>query len=182
MNPQFTFNQITGGGRFEFSDGSTLEFDEMHNRGLRWRHNDDLVARDVVEAMLALNAHGLSVIEDCIRSAARFVSSESKLTAACLRSARELIYLPKKTNTAPKQLNSISVDELYTGSAVYFLSRRGEVCYVGQTHSLPKRISQHLADKSKKFDSVYYMEVPSQMTDSVERAWIHNLHPEYNKQ
>jgi predicted DNA-binding transcriptional regulator AlpA len=61
---------------------------------------------------------------------------------------------------------------------VYFLVRRGEVTYVGQTDQLDVRSRNHKG--SKDFDRVLYIDVPRERLLEAERYWINKLHPKLN--
>lgn len=84
----------------------------------------------------------------------------------------------------PEPLMGIS--ELRTYSAgvfppcIYFLTLKQVVVYVGQTIQLPARVISHLGDKSKNFDSVFYIPVPRHRLTEVELAFINALMPPLN--
>lgn len=59
---------------------------------------------------------------------------------------------------------------------VYFLCKKGEVVYVGQSSTPVSRIAQHSASK-KDFDRVYLLPVPAYELNNVEAAFIHLLRP-----
>lgn len=61
---------------------------------------------------------------------------------------------------------------------VYFLCRRGEVVYVGQSINVHARIYQHQGIKD--FDSVFYICVPPDELDNWEGAFIRLLNPQQN--
>ena len=62
---------------------------------------------------------------------------------------------------------------------VYFLVRRNEIVYVGQSVSVPSRVAQHAKD-GKKFDSFAYVICDREQLDIVESLYIHALRPELN--
>lgn len=65
---------------------------------------------------------------------------------------------------------------------VYFLLKGGEVVYVGKTtDAWPKRILQHLKKGDKDFDDVWYLEVDRNSLDRVERRFIEEFKPKYNR-
>ncbi len=65
---------------------------------------------------------------------------------------------------------------------VYFLLRKGQVVYVGQTSApWPARILSHLKDGTKEFDDVWYLEVDAQSIIQVEARFIREFDPPYNR-
>lgn len=67
----------------------------------------------------------------------------------------------------------------YPETFVYFLTRRGEVVYVGQTKKGMARPLAHKYDKD--FDGIYIMPCDVKMLDFVESEYIVKYKPEYNK-
>ena len=67
----------------------------------------------------------------------------------------------------------------YPETFVYFLTRRGEVVYVGQTRKGMARPLSHKYDKD--FDGIYIMPCEENMLDFVESKYIVKYKPEYNK-
>lgn len=63
-------------------------------------------------------------------------------------------------------------------SCVYFLCRRGEVVYVGESQCLPHRLRRH--HKEKTFDEVFWIPVPPKERLSVEQQFISALRPRLN--
>lgn len=67
-----------------------------------------------------------------------------------------------------------------TGSGIYFLFRRGEVVYVGQSETICTRVAQHMADKKKVFDSYSWVRVKKDDLNFMETAYIQRFRPEDN--
>lgn len=63
---------------------------------------------------------------------------------------------------------------------VYFLCHQGKVVYVGQSVSVSQRVCNHALEGVKKFDSIYFINVPAFALDDVEGAFIRLLKPQYN--
>jgi hypothetical protein len=63
-------------------------------------------------------------------------------------------------------------------SCVYFLSRKGEVVYVGQTCDLESRVNSHR--QQKRFDEVCFFEPDGDRVEHVEAALIKALRPPLN--
>lgn len=66
------------------------------------------------------------------------------------------------------------------GSGVYFLCQENEVVYVGQSTKLGSRICAHFVERSKHFDTVWFMPVPTDQLIEMEKKFIDLLHPKYN--
>lgn len=65
---------------------------------------------------------------------------------------------------------------------VYFLLHEGVVVYVGQSGAAwPMRAEAHLRDKDKVFDDIWYVEVDRPSLTDVERRFIEEFQPKYNK-
>lgn len=67
----------------------------------------------------------------------------------------------------------------YPETFVYFLTRFGEVVYVGQTKNGMSRPLSHKYDKD--FDGIYIMPCEENMLDFAEDKYIVKYKPEYNK-
>jgi hypothetical protein len=63
---------------------------------------------------------------------------------------------------------------------VYFLCLKGKVVYVGKSRNVVVRIHAHLDDRRKRFDSAYYILLPSCQTDEAERTFISHFKPVLN--
>lgn len=65
---------------------------------------------------------------------------------------------------------------------VYFLLHEGVVVYVGQSGAAwPTRIESHFCDEEKDFDEIWYLEVDRPSLLDVERKFIAEFRPKYNK-
>lgn len=64
-----------------------------------------------------------------------------------------------------------------TGSYVYFLMLDGDCVYVGQTINLRHRLNGH---RTKKYDQVFFIEVPEDVRIQCEKEWIAKLKPALN--
>jgi len=64
---------------------------------------------------------------------------------------------------------------------VYFLKKKSEVVYVGQSINIAQRISDHQREKEKDFDSFDYVECSVDNLNSNETFFIHYYNPKYNK-
>lgn len=67
-----------------------------------------------------------------------------------------------------------------TQCGVYFLVAGGCVMYVGQSTQLGRRLGEHAVDVTKPFDSFHFIQVPPEMLDATERAYISALQPPWN--
>ena len=63
-------------------------------------------------------------------------------------------------------------------TGVYFLYKKDEVVYVGQSVDIERRITEH---PDKKFDSFKYIECNVDELDSLEERCIKEIKPKYNK-
>jgi hypothetical protein len=63
-------------------------------------------------------------------------------------------------------------------SAVYFLSHKGEVIYVGQSVNFLSRIVKHTEEKV--FDAVYYLPTAPERLEETEKRYIRELKPRDN--
>lgn len=61
---------------------------------------------------------------------------------------------------------------------IYFLVDKDKIVYVGQSISLHDRISNHR--QHKNFDRVFYMVVPRDLLNKIERSFIKYLRPSLN--
>jgi hypothetical protein len=65
-------------------------------------------------------------------------------------------------------------------SGIYFLLRDGVIVYVGQAKDIRRRISEHIGEGVKRFDSVAHVRCHPERLLERERAYIEKLLPEYN--
>lgn len=63
-------------------------------------------------------------------------------------------------------------------SAIYFLSHKGEVVYVGQSVNFLRRVVKHM--ESKVFDAVSYIPTHPAKLEELEKHYIRTLRPKYN--
>lgn len=109
--------------------------------------------------------------------AARFATRHPKLSL--WRSKN-----PTPTEQIPEPLRTVgAVKRMDTDQpcVVYFLLHQEEVVYVGQTTmAWPGRIEQHLKERAKVFDDVWYLECDRDSLDAVEQAMIKRFQPKYN--
>lgn len=61
------------------------------------------------------------------------------------------------------------------------LCDKGRVVYVGQSVSVYARVSRHLAEGEKEFDSAFWIAVPIELLNQTESGFIRLLNPKYNK-
>jgi hypothetical protein len=64
---------------------------------------------------------------------------------------------------------------------IYFLWHRGVVVYVGQSKSIRERVYQHIVDQTKAFDAMSFVACGSGQLSSLERRYIKQLLPRYNR-
>lgn len=176
----FTIDKHTYSGTFG-TDSGPLEFAKYGDRGTRWTLYGKLIGRNEVMAIIGTNATGLEIIEQCISMCIEKSQEEIELARGCLREASRRLYLPAVNKNAPKELAHVCVEEMHIGSGVYFLTENQNIVYVGQSKNIPLRIASHIADKQKKFDSVFYLKLPKNDLLDVESEWISSLRPKYNK-
>lgn len=64
---------------------------------------------------------------------------------------------------------------------IYLLKDAGCVVYVGQSRNLLKRVSSHIEERTKKFDSVFFTKVAEEDLNGAELEFIVKYQPRYNK-
>lgn len=79
-------------------------------------------------------------------------------------------------------LKCLPFDKVGYGSGVYFLCKGNDIVYVGESTCLIARISAHLHEKIKDFDSVYFLSIAPHARRKVEKAFIQHYNPKYNIQ
>ena len=79
-----------------------------------------------------------------------------------------------------KKLYELPFDNLVTPSGIYFLCQDSKIVYVGQAVSIGKRIQDHIYQNIKKFNQVFFIAVPSNKLDDIEKACIYYFNPMYN--
>jgi excinuclease UvrABC nuclease subunit len=65
---------------------------------------------------------------------------------------------------------------------VYFLICRGVIVYVGQSSDITFRLSAHVSNRKKEFDSYSYIESNEVNLNNLEAKYIYEFTPFYNKQ
>lgn len=70
------------------------------------------------------------------------------------------------------------ITRIISDSFVYFLSKDGEIVYVGQSKSVGGRLRSHRG--TKEFDKVFAISVPAKRLNEVEGALIRLLNPKLN--
>ena len=73
----------------------------------------------------------------------------------------------------------VEIKRLNILCGIYFLMNDNEVVYVGQSIDIHRRINKH--KESKTFDKIYYLEVDKQNLDEIEKKYILEYQPIYNK-
>jgi hypothetical protein len=66
-------------------------------------------------------------------------------------------------------------------SGIYFLWRKEQIVYVGQSRNITQRIADHIQEGKKRFDGMSYIAVEVIRLDRVERYFIETLLPQYNR-
>ena len=75
-------------------------------------------------------------------------------------------------------------NKFFFNSAIYALVRDNRIVYVGETHCLIRRISEHYTEKSKEFDGFRIIEMSIEDDGDRKRReaeWIMILKPYYNQ-
>jgi len=86
-------------------------------------------------------------------------------------------------NGLPKSLPLLSselrrIDMKMISPCVYFLVKKREVVYIGQSLNLLRRLAQH---GEKDFDEVYYLPVSESEMITTEKVLIRDFNPKLNK-
>ena len=107
---------------------------------------------------------------------------------------RERVGLPAKQEEVPESIrsfwSSLRVASTAVVPGVYFLVRKGQVVYVGQSINVHGRTNSHARERQRKheingiggylFDFALFLPVPRSDLMPVEAAFIRSLVPEYN--
>lgn len=94
---------------------------------------------------------------------------------------------PKPSTEVPIQLrcikNLVELPEKYvrTPPGIYFLALKGEIVYIGQSVSVLSRLSGHILEGVKDFDSVFFLPCPINRLNDFEGAMIRRFMPKLNK-
>lgn len=89
--------------------------------------------------------------------------------------------LPAELFTTPNLLQ-LNIATLKTVRGIYFLTFNCEIVYIGQSVNVLARIGCHISEGSKKFNNVYFLPVPKGDLTELERKYIHEIKPVYNKE
>jgi hypothetical protein len=145
---------------------------------IRWQENGRrrvagrLPSRDVAERILA---KVLGEVAQGLPGVPRFPEPELARPAPA----------PPPRATTPAELLEIAalLQEAHFGmeraTGVYFLLRRGEIVYVGQSASVRTRLGQHMA--AVEFDRALWIRFAPEQLDLAERCLIALLRPPLNK-
>lgn len=84
---------------------------------------------------------------------------------------------------APDMAQAVCISSLESlaQSGIYFLIHEGVVVYVGQARDMRRRVASHIGDGTKVFDTVARVPCVAADLDQLERAYIEELVPKYNR-
>lgn len=195
--------EIDGGVTLTWWDGRLLTYCLHNGHANRWMLDRSRVTRTDAELELGLWRGFLDAVELCAMNLSRLRDAAHKETQEA--TARAVEEMKREARTDRHQLltkwryNGFATDSRQVPEAVrhvraikrfngitachvYFLLRAGVVVYVGQSGAAwPKRVDAHLNDKDKVFDDIWYVEVDRPSLCAVERRFIEEFRPEYNK-
>lgn len=80
-------------------------------------------------------------------------SNTIKKTKIKLWQARKLSRTQRLIERLEKRYHVANIETLFFKPCIYFLKAKGNVVYIGETTSIMTRISQHLQENTKIFDS-----------------------------
>ncbi len=86
----------------------------------------------------------------------------------------------------PQELSRISdlfelpLEILRTPPGIYFLCKDGKIVYIGQTANVARRITDHLSQIDKEFDTVFYISCPLIKLRELESALLRYYKPPLN--
>jgi hypothetical protein len=80
-----------------------------------------------------------------------------------------------------KNLLYLPFQEIMTPPGIYFLVSESKLVYIGQACNVLDRILTHVNEGVKKFDEAFFIPIPVEQLDKVERSLINFYRPEYNK-
>lgn len=95
-------------------------------------------------------------------------------------------FAPKRKENVPpelikiKDLFELPLETISTPSGIYFLCADRKIKYIGQSHNVARRICDHMNDKTKQFNSVYFITCSISELRTLESALIRYFKPEYN--
>ena len=81
-----------------------------------------------------------------------------------------------------KNIKGIKKLTQYNVCGIYFLMECEKCVYIGQSTDIASRISAHIGDEKKIFDSVFYIEFKKEELDLMESVYIATYCPKYNIQ
>jgi hypothetical protein len=92
----------------------------------------------------------------------------------------------KDLSAVPKEL--ININNLFeipfeiinTPPGVYFLCYRSEIVYIGQAKNVSFRVAEHIKEREKEFDTIYFIPCPINQLDVLESSLIRHIRPKYN--
>lgn len=114
----------------------------------------------------------------------------TRLTKGLSREQRERIAKAKSYARTSRIISKIEntvhvgdLDFLFFKAGIYSLKCNGKVVYIGETISLMTRISQHISENTKIFNSISFeiFEGSDKERKHKERSMIKRLKPFYNK-
>jgi excinuclease UvrABC nuclease subunit len=85
---------------------------------------------------------------------------------------------PPQTICEIRDLRLLIFENIRPG--IYFLCFKDTVTYVGKTVRGIIRPIEHVLEKQKRFDRIYFMPCSEQELSGLERHWIRLLKPHYN--
>lgn len=85
-------------------------------------------------------------------------------------------------NGIPEILSGIEgIKPLKRIRGVYFLFLNEQIVYIGQSNNVHQRIQDHISQKEKDFNKVFYQPVPPDVDIlAVEKQYILHFRPKYN--
>ena len=80
-----------------------------------------------------------------------------------------------------KELYELPLSALYNASGVYFLCLDGAIQYIGQSVNVSSRISQHISEKKKKFNQIFFTPCPENQLNDLEGFLVRKFNPPLTK-
>jgi hypothetical protein len=177
-------------------DDAELGYVEAH--GMRWQLQGQNISRTDAEVFLGVWPGYLDGIEDLYEHVLEissvlhqtieraFIEAEQRwsverhpeLRRWRAQSPTDPEHVPEKLRHI-RHLKQLKISE---PAYIYFLLKKGEVVYVGQTAApWPGRVLQHLTEGQKDFDDVWYIEVDRPSLDQAEQRFIEEFRPIHNR-
>lgn len=194
--------EIDGEVALTWWDGRVLTCSPDGGRASQWRLDRSRVTRTEAELELGLWPGFLAGVELCAKNLSRLRDAAYKETQEAKQHAIEEMRREARTDRhqllskwrnrratidsePPESIRHIRAIKKFDGVMachVYFLLQNGIVVYIGQSgDAWPKRIHNHLKDEEKVFDEVWYLEVDQASMTVIERRFIEEFRPKYNK-